>query len=84
MDSNQNKHMDCCICKLRAPCRRRRRVTDEDLKRYVKKRPLETLGRTKIYAVIVISNTTDYLKKSPVKRANHCLTHKRKSLCNNL
>ena len=36
MDSRR-KSIECCICNVRAPYRRRRRVADERLKKYVKK-----------------------------------------------
>ena len=37
MDSMKRKQIQSCICKGRAPYRRRRRVVDENLKKYVKK-----------------------------------------------
>ena len=37
MDSMKQKQIQCCIYKVRAPYRGRRRVVDENLKKYVKK-----------------------------------------------
>ena len=37
MNSTKSIHIHCCICKTRPPYRNRRRVVDENLKKYVKK-----------------------------------------------